>query len=62
MNEEINKKKYDNYNKKLNEYIKNKQLKDEDILILDTREYLEVLRKRLLNYYSRKLGVNVNIH
>ena len=40
----------------------NKQLKDEDILILDTREYLEVLRKRLLNYCSRKLGVNVNIH
>ena len=36
-------------------------LNDDDILELNTKEYLELLRKRLLFHYSKKFGVNINI-
>ena len=39
---------------------KNKILNENDIVELDTREYLKILRERLLVYYSNKFGVDIN--
>ena len=41
---------------------KNRILTDDDVKELDNKEYLEILRKRLLLYYSKKLKVNININ
>ena len=38
----------------------NKILYDNNIKELDTREYLKILRERLLVYYSNKFGVDIN--
>jgi len=39
---------------------KNKILYENNILEIDTREYLKILRERLLVYYSNKFGVDIN--
>jgi len=39
---------------------KNKILNEDDAIEIDTREYLKILRERLLVYYSHKFGVNIN--
>ena len=39
---------------------KNIILKENDIIELNTKEYLELLRKRLLEHYSKKFGVKIN--
>ena len=38
---------------------KNIILKENDVKELDTKEYLELLRKRLLDYYSNKFGIKI---
>ena len=45
-----------------NKVEKNRILNENDIIELDTREYLELLRKKLLLYYSKKYNVNININ
>ena len=45
-------------NKDKNE--KNRILTSNDVKELDNKEYLEIIRKRLLFYYSKKFGVNIN--
>ena len=37
-------------------------LKNNDVSDLNTKEYIDLLRKRLLFYYSNKFGININIH
>ena len=45
-----------------NKFEKHYILNENDIIQLDTKEYLELLRKRLLLYYSKKYKVNININ
>lgn len=45
-----------------NKDVKNIILNENDIQELDTRGYLELLRKRLLQYYSQKYKVNIKIN
>ena len=42
-----------------NKYEKNKLLNEENIKELDLREYLEILRKKLLEHYSHKFKVKI---
>ena len=39
---------------------KNQILNENDIVELDSKQYIEFLRKRFLNYYSKKFGVNMD--
>ena len=36
-------------------------LKENDVIDLNTKEYVDLLRKRLLYYYSKKMGIKINI-
>jgi len=38
---------------------KNKILKDEDVIELNTKQYINLLRKRFLLYYSKKYGIHL---
>ena len=39
---------------------KNQILNENDIIELNTKQYIDLLRKRFLDYYSTKFGVNIN--
>ena len=42
-----------------NKSVKNKLLNEENVKELDLREYLEILRKKLLEHYSQKFNVKI---